>query len=89
LVEDLDYAARADVFRKGSEAPDVSEEDGDLPLILDSKEPTIPLEEYTYSENRFQMLRKSNPERAAMLLQAAKKDVAARFKMYQQWAEMD
>jgi pyruvate-ferredoxin/flavodoxin oxidoreductase len=63
--------------------------EGRNPLILDSKEPTIPLEEYMYSENRFQMLRKANPERAAMLLQAAKKDVAERFKMYQQWAEMD
>lgn len=63
--------------------------EGRNPLILDSKEPTIPLEEYMYSENRFQMLKKSNPERAEMLLQAAKKDVAARFKMYQQWAEMD
>jgi len=63
--------------------------EGRNPLILDSKEPTLPLEEYMYSENRFQMLRKANPERAAQLLQAAKKDVAARFKMYQQWAEMD
>ncbi len=63
--------------------------EGRNPLILDSKEPTISLEEYMYSENRFQMLRKSNPERAAMLLQAAKRDVADRFKMYQQWAEMD
>jgi pyruvate-ferredoxin/flavodoxin oxidoreductase len=63
--------------------------EGRNPLILDSKEPTIPLEEYMYSENRFRMLKKANPERAAMLLQAAKKDVADRFKMYQQWAEMD
>ncbi|MEA3341857.1 MAG: pyruvate:ferredoxin (flavodoxin) oxidoreductase, partial [Chloroflexota bacterium] len=29
--------------------------EGRNPLILDSKEPTIPLEEYMYSENRFQM----------------------------------
>ena len=42
-----------------------------------------------YSENRFSMLKKADPERAAMLLEAAKKDVAARIKMYQQWAEMD
>jgi pyruvate-ferredoxin/flavodoxin oxidoreductase len=63
--------------------------EGRNPLTLDSKEPTISLEEYMYSENRFRMLKKSNPERAAMLLQAAKKDVAERFKMYQQWAEMD
>jgi pyruvate-ferredoxin/flavodoxin oxidoreductase len=63
--------------------------EGRNPLILDSKEPTIPLEEYMYSENRFRMLKQANPERAAMLLVKAKKDVADRFKMYQQWAEMD
>jgi hypothetical protein len=42
-----------------------------------------------YSENRFRMLKKSDPKRAEILLQAAKRDVADRFKMYQQWAEMD
>jgi pyruvate-ferredoxin/flavodoxin oxidoreductase len=63
--------------------------EGRNPLMLDSKEPTVPLEEYMYSENRFRMLKKSDPERAAELLVAAKKDVAERFKMYQQWAEFD
>jgi pyruvate-ferredoxin/flavodoxin oxidoreductase len=63
--------------------------EGRNPLVLDSKEPTISLEEYMYSENRFRMLKKSDPKRAEMLLQAAKRDVADRFKMYQQWAEMD
>ncbi|MDY6875241.1 MAG: pyruvate:ferredoxin (flavodoxin) oxidoreductase [Chloroflexota bacterium] len=63
--------------------------EGRNPLVLDSKEPTISLEEYMYSENRFQMLKKADPKRAEMLLQAAKRDVADRFKMYQQWAEMD
>jgi pyruvate-ferredoxin/flavodoxin oxidoreductase len=63
--------------------------EGRNPLILDSKEPTIPLEEYMYSENRFRMLKQADPGRAEMLLVKAKKDVAERFKMYQQWAEMD
>ncbi len=63
--------------------------EGRNPLILDSKEPTIPLEEYMYAENRFRMLKQSDPERAEKLLVKAKKDVAERFKMYQQWAEMD
>jgi pyruvate-ferredoxin/flavodoxin oxidoreductase len=63
--------------------------EGRNPLQLDSKAPTLPLEEYMYSENRFRMLKKSSPERAAALLEAAKKDVADRFKMYQQWSEMD
>ena len=63
--------------------------EGRNPLTLDSKEPTIPLEEYMYAENRFRMLKQADPERAEMLLVKAKKDVADRFKMYQQWAEMD
>ncbi|MCJ7739321.1 MAG: pyruvate:ferredoxin (flavodoxin) oxidoreductase, partial [Anaerolineae bacterium] len=38
---------------------------GKKPLILDSKAPTLPLEDYMYSENRFSMLKKADPERAA------------------------
>ena len=63
--------------------------EGRNPLQFDSKEPTLPLEDYMYVENRFRMLKQANPERAATLLEAAKKDVTERFKMYQQWAEMD
>jgi pyruvate-ferredoxin/flavodoxin oxidoreductase len=64
-------------------------EQGENPLTLDSKEPTLSLDEYMYSENRFRQLQRSDPERAATLLEAAKKDVADRFKMYQQWASLD
>jgi pyruvate-ferredoxin/flavodoxin oxidoreductase len=64
-------------------------EKGENPLHLDSKEPTVPLEDYMYSENRFRVLRRSDPERAEMLLAKAKEDVAQRFKMYQQWAALD
>ena len=42
-----------------------------------------------YSQNRFRQLQRGNPERAAMLLEAAKEDVAQRYKMYQQWASLD
>ena len=62
---------------------------GENPLTLDSKEPSLPLEEYMYSENRFRQLQRDNPERAASLLEAAKRDVAERFKMYQQLASLD
>jgi pyruvate-ferredoxin/flavodoxin oxidoreductase len=62
---------------------------GENPLTLDSKEPTVPLEDYYYTENRFRQLQRGNPERAAALLEAAKEDVARRFKMYQQWASLD
>ena len=64
-------------------------EKGENPLRLDSKAPTLPLEDYMYSENRFSILKRSDPERAARLLVKAKEDVAERFKMYQQWAALD
>jgi pyruvate-ferredoxin/flavodoxin oxidoreductase len=62
---------------------------GENPLTLDSKEPSLPLDEYMYAENRFRVLQRAYPERAAQLLEAAKQDVAERFKMYQQWASLD
>ena len=46
-------------------------EDGKNPLIMDSKEPSIPLEEYVYGENRYRMLKKEDPERARQLLEKA------------------
>jgi pyruvate-ferredoxin/flavodoxin oxidoreductase len=62
---------------------------GENPLTLDSKPPTLDLEDYMYGQTRFSRLRRSDPERAAMLLEKAKVDVAERFKMYQQWASLD
>ncbi len=61
---------------------------GQNPLKLDSKAPSLSYEEFAYSETRFKMLTKSAPERAQMLLQAAQKNVAERWKLYQMWAEM-
>ena len=64
-------------------------EQGKNPLQLDSKAPTMALEDYMYSQGRFRRLKRSDPGRAAYLLDLAKKDVAERFKMYQQWAALD
>ncbi len=44
---------------------------GKNPLKLDYKGPKIPIEDYVYNENRFKMLTKANPERAAKLLKMA------------------
>ncbi|MFH2138491.1 MAG: pyruvate:ferredoxin (flavodoxin) oxidoreductase [Candidatus Omnitrophota bacterium] len=68
--------------------PDL-EKEGKNPLQLDSKEPTIPLEEYIYQENRFKALKLMNPERAKMLLDLSQAEVKARFKRYQYLAQMD
>jgi len=62
--------------------------EGKNPLQLDSKAPSLPLEEYVYNETRYTMLVHSNPEAAKMLLEDAKKDVQARWRMYEHWAKM-
>jgi pyruvate-ferredoxin/flavodoxin oxidoreductase len=60
--------------------------EGKNPLILDSKEPTIPLEKFAYNETRFRMLLQSNEERAESLMKLAKQDVRERWHHYQQLA---
>jgi len=64
-------------------------EQGKNPLQLDSKAPTIPLEQYVYNETRYKMLTKSKPEAAAQLLELAQGDALRRWRMYQQLAAMD
>jgi pyruvate/2-oxoacid:ferredoxin oxidoreductase beta subunit len=46
------------------------------------------LEECLYNETRYTMLRQSHPEEAKKLLEEAREDVAARWKMYETWASM-
>jgi len=60
--------------------------EGKNPLLLDSKEPTIPLEQFEYNETRFRMLVQSNEKRAEELLQQAQQDVGERWKHYQELA---
>ncbi len=52
------------------------------PLQLDSRAPKIPLKEYVDSENRFKILAKSQPERAAKLLEEAQQAATARYEDY-------
>ena len=47
-------------------------------MVLDSPPPKQPLSAYTRNELRFQVLHKSDPERAAMLAKRAQKAVDAR-----------
>jgi Pyruvate/2-oxoacid:ferredoxin oxidoreductase gamma subunit len=56
------------------------------PLQLDSKAPTIPLEEYAYAEGRYRMLQQTNPERVEWLMEAAQNYVHARWARYEQLA---
>ena len=60
--------------------------EGKNPLVLDSKEPTIPLEKFAYNETRFRMLLQSNEERAESLMKLAQHDVQDRWHHYQDLA---
>ena len=58
-------------------------EKGQNPLILDSKKPTVPVDQFLNNENRFRMLVKSNPEQAKKLFAEAQKDVNRRYSLYE------
>jgi len=61
---------------------------GENPLQLDSKAPSISFEEYAYGENRYRVLQKSSPEKAADLMQQANAWTARRFTLYEQLAAL-
>lgn len=65
--------------------PDLDKE-GKNPLQLDSKAPSIPLEEYIYNENRYKMLTRTMPEEAKKLLKEAQEGVLKRWKLYEHLA---
>ncbi len=61
-------------------------DEGKNPLIIDSKDPSIPLEEFAYNETRYRMLLLSDEARAEMLMKEAKSDVQRRWSLYKQMA---
>ena len=68
--------------------PDLIKENKN-PFQIDSKPPTLPLDQYIYNETRYSMLKLSDPEQAQKLLALAEEDVASRWKLYQHLASMD
>jgi len=62
---------------------------GKNPLQLDSKEPTLRFDEYSYMENRFRTLKAQNPERAKKLVELGQKDCDYRWNLYSQLAKLD
>jgi len=59
---------------------------GKHPLTIDSKAPSIPLEEYVYNETRYRMLRQSDEVRSEQLIERAKQGVKERYEHYQELA---
>jgi pyruvate-ferredoxin/flavodoxin oxidoreductase len=62
-------------------------QEGKNPLKLDSKAPKIRFEEYAYTETRYKMLTKSNPEEAKRLMALAEQDAKGRWKTYEEMAK--
>ena len=58
----------------------------DQPLKLDSRKPTIPLEQFTMKEGRYAMLAQSDPARAKALGRQAQAEADARWQFYEQVA---
>ncbi len=60
---------------------------GQANFVLDSRAPSIPLEQYIYNETRYTMLRQSNPKEAKLLLAEAQQDATERWKYYEALAQ--
>ena len=63
--------------------------EGKSPLQLDSPAPAGDVTDFAKNETRFTMVERKNPERFAKLMDMARKEVATRYSMYQQIANMD
>jgi pyruvate-ferredoxin/flavodoxin oxidoreductase len=63
--------------------------EGKNPLSLDSKAPSISLDQYIYNETRYRMLVQADESRAEMLLKEAQQDVKNRWSFYSQMAAMN
>jgi len=63
--------------------------EGKNPFQLDCPAPKVSLKDYVYNETRYAQLRKSNPAAAEELLRQGQADVEAKWRRYQQLAQMD
>ena len=62
-------------------------EQGKNPLILDSKEPVMEIEDFLKGEIRFTSLMKQNPDEADRLFRQAKQEAQDRYQYYKRMAE--
>jgi pyruvate-ferredoxin/flavodoxin oxidoreductase len=62
--------------------------EGKNPLSIDSKDPSVPFQDYAYNESRYRMLVQSDEQRAEALMKLAQKDVRSRWDLYRQMAAM-
>ncbi len=86
-LQQQDLAVKSGVWPLYRYNPELAAQ-GDNPLSIDSKEPTVPVKEYAYNETRYRMLLQSDEERAEMLMEKAQNDANSRWNLYQQMANM-
>jgi len=67
--------------------PELKAEDKN-PLQMDSKAPTASFEDFAYSETRYSSLKNSKPEVAAELMKLATQDVADKYSIIEQLANL-
>jgi pyruvate-ferredoxin/flavodoxin oxidoreductase len=61
---------------------------GQNPLVIESKEPSIPFSQYAYNETRYKMLTQLDEDRAEELMRKAQQDAKSRWRLYEQMAAM-
>ncbi len=64
-------------------------DEGKNPLLIDSKDPTIPVSEYAYKETRYRMLLQSDEARAELLMKQVTGDAAKRWDLYKSMAAIE
>jgi pyruvate-ferredoxin/flavodoxin oxidoreductase len=62
--------------------------EGQVPLSLDSRQPKIPISEFTRNETRFRMVERRDPARFRELMERAQRHVDNRFGMYEYLSHM-
>ena len=63
-------------------------EAGENPLHMDSKQPSIPYEDFAASETRFAILQRTHPDDALRFTKLAQKNIKAKFSLYEQLAHI-
>ncbi|RLL50526.1 pyruvate:ferredoxin (flavodoxin) oxidoreductase [Mariprofundus sp. EBB-1] len=62
---------------------------GKKPFVLDSPTPTMKVKEYAYTEMRYKILQKNDPEESERLMKLAQESVDLRWATYEYMAEQD
>ena len=63
-------------------------EQGENPLHMDSKKPSIPLRDFVSTETRFSVLQRTHPDAAERFLHQAQRQVESKFLLYEQLAQL-